>query len=878
MAENKKDIIKSAQLYFQEGKWDKAILEYKKLLALDPTDYGTHNMLGDAYKKKGEDAAAYAEYMTAAEAYAKQGMADRSQMLFKKIAMLDSGKLINEADRQKQILIKKNVIAEKLIDEGKADEAIATYREILQINPAQFDVYQKLGELYFQKGDKEEAMAHYKKIVEVYYKNKLFKKALPIYQKMMEMDPDNISNREKIAEILEKENDEQGAKREYLFLVQYYWDHKDIEKTDLYADKAVAFKSIEAKFFKGAALYMKKDFPAAIKELDMLLKFKANHQQALQLMASINIETGKDDEAMKFLDRLFKADPESAMANETMAELHFKKNETKDAHAKLLAAAVLYMKKQEYQKAAMAVEKITAKDPENIEAFEKLAEIHRNSGKKKEGADAYLKISGIFKNKGNEAKSEEYFKIARDLFPAHPAVLERSKKISADTPPPAPAPVSFMSAAKPAAPKLPEPAAPAKPAASAAPAAKPAEPKLPEPAQPKSAGPKLPEPAAPKAPAQGIVPPAPPPAPAPTSKITDNFVPPPSMIKAAAAAAPAPAAQPKAPEKPAAESPKASALPEIELMEPKLSPPKPPEKAPVPQGKLNFTSTLDQIMAGPRETVKPPPVKSPGESAKEDVIALVAMADNYMKTGSFDEAIEMYQKASALDPHNSSIKEKLTKAYSQFAGTGLTEITEQEEAKKVAELKKRAEEEAKKKAAEEERKKEDDRKLREFEEARKKAEEEKKKTEASKKSADEEAAKKAADTAKKAEEDAKKKADEDAKRKTDEEAKKKAEEQKKKEEADKKKKSDEGDALDIEISDDFATVTTAEIFMAQGLYSEADKILTKILKKEPGNVEAKMMLNQIKKMEEETEATGHNVKDDEEPPPAGGKHSKVSYI
>ena len=61
--EGKKNIIKTAMLCVQEGKWDKAIVEYKKLLALDPIDYNVHSMLGDAYIKKGEDAFAYQEYM-----------------------------------------------------------------------------------------------------------------------------------------------------------------------------------------------------------------------------------------------------------------------------------------------------------------------------------------------------------------------------------------------------------------------------------------------------------------------------------------------------------------------------------------------------------------------------------------------------------------------------------------------------------------------------------------------------------------------------------------------------------------------------------------------------------------------------------------------
>lgn len=84
MAENKKDILKMAMIYSQEGKWDKAIVEYKKLVTLDPTDYNIHNMLGDVYAKKGEDFLAYQSYIIAAEAYIKQGLADKTNLIYKK--------------------------------------------------------------------------------------------------------------------------------------------------------------------------------------------------------------------------------------------------------------------------------------------------------------------------------------------------------------------------------------------------------------------------------------------------------------------------------------------------------------------------------------------------------------------------------------------------------------------------------------------------------------------------------------------------------------------------------------------------------------------------------------------------------------------------
>ena len=120
------------------------------------------------------------------------------------------------------------------------------------------------------------------------------------------------------------------------------------------------------------------------------------------------------------------------------------------------------------------------------------------------------------------------------------------------------------------------------------------------------------------------------------------------------------------------------------------------------------------------------------------------------------------------------------------------------------------------------------------------------------------------------------------KKKEDEERKKKEDEaRKKKEEEEKRKKAAEKEAAEAveepEISDDFVTVTTAEIFMKQGLLTEAEKILNKILVKEPDNMEARMRLNELKKLLNE-----FAEEDKKSPAPGdddkGTKGSKVSYI
>jgi len=767
-AENKKDIIKSAQIYFQEGKWDKAISEYKKLLTLDPTDYTTHNMLGDAYKKKGEDALAYQEYIQAAEAHTKQGLADKAQIIFKKIGLLDSEKL-NPADRQRQLLIKKHTLAEKLVESGEVDQAIEAYKEIIKISPANFDTYQKLGELYAKKGDKAESVANFKKIVDVYFKNRLFKKALPIYQKIMEIEPDDISIREKIAEIYEREGNETDAKREYLFLAEYFFNEKNVEKTDFYAQKAVDFRSIEAHFFKGAALFEKKDFDAAKNEINMLLKFKANHAGALAILANVHREKGEFDEANKIYEKLLKAEPENTDAMEMQAELFIKKEQKKEAEAKLVAAADIHAAKQRPEKAEELYKKAMGLDPQNMEVMDKFAGFYVKQNRKKEAADLYIKISDSYSASGPADKAKEYYKLAEENDPANSVIVERAKKKEA-------------------------------------------------PVKTAGAPPRMEQ--------------------IPVIDLDSAVAPKQEKPKAAAPPAPPPAAQ-----KPEYAQP--PVLGDINTA--------PPAKKP------------SERIADMEKTM-PENIFVPAAPSEDDVPSLLAMADSYVKTNAFDEAIEMYQKALALDPKNTVIKTKLTEVYSKYAGMGVQDAAEAEAKKKEAEAKKKKHEEEQKKKKDEE-------------DAKKKAEEDKKK-----KHEEEQDRKKAEEDAKKkAEEERKKREEEDKKKKHEEEQKKKKEEEerKKKEEEEKKKRQKEeeaaGEELDEDLGDDFVTVTTAEIFIKQGLFTEAEKILKKMLKKDPANIEAKMKLDELEKLVAQTEKTGHNVMDEEDDGKKG-KHSKVSYI
>jgi tetratricopeptide (TPR) repeat protein len=768
VAENKKDILKMAMIYAQEGRWDKAISEYKKLLTLDPTDYTIQNMLGDVYAKKEEDALAYQAYIVAAEAYANQGLADKAIIIYKKIGKLDSEKL-PKADRDKQILIKRNTVAEKLIEEGQVDRAIDEYKEILKANPANFETYQKLGELYTQKGDQKEALNCYRKIVEVYFKNRLYKKALPIYQKILEIQPDSIATREKIAEIYEREGNESDAKREYLYLAEYYWNERNMVKTDYYAQKAVDFKSIEAHYFKGAALALKKEYGEAKKELDMLLKFKANHIGALISMAEIYRDTNQQDEAIATLNKIVKAEPDNTDGYLLLGEAFLKKNMKKEAAARYLSAANIFVKKNEKEKGAELLKNVLEQDPENIDLLVRLAEIQTQANRKKEAADAYLKISDIYTKENMPDKAQENYKLAVEIDPAHPTIVDKAKKMGM--------------AVKPSA----------------------------------------------RIETEG----------------TDTF------------ASYDPGKNADAMARTTASAPAGAVKQNIFLNG--------------AAGMIDLTPNMQQapaknVMAAAQEQIKE--TANPASSdmfasgpTKEDIPSMIAMADSFVKMGSFDEAIESYQKALTLDPGNENIKSKLNMAYSQYAGIPLPDPKVVE-----AERKRREEVEKSRKIEEEKRKKE-------YEEIVKNDEEKKK----NEKAAAEKAAAQRAETELAERKKIENTAREAAVIETEKKEKEVKPEQKPAETEIKKiAPAAEETIEEPEISDDFVTVTTAEIFMKQGLLTEAEKILKRIMAKDSENMEARMRLDELKKMMADMPA--EDAKPAATKEETGPKGSKVSYI
>ncbi len=290
MSEDKKTVVKMAYIYSQEGRWDKAVAEYKKLIKLDPEDFNAQNMLGDVYVKKGEIQPAYESYMVAAEAYNRLGQMEKATVVYRKIAKLDASQLNADA-KKKQAVFQKQVEGESAMEANELDKAVEAFKAVLQLDAERFDIYQKLGDLYIRKGQADLAVAQYNEIAGIYFKNKLYKNGGPRLQEdrgswTLPMSKPGMPPWARSHS--RSGNVKSDAKKEYLLIAEAMLGKGDLQETAMvYSKKAVALKSIEAYYYLGQVYLLQQKLDDAKGEFEKLLKFKLNHVGALISMGKI---------------------------------------------------------------------------------------------------------------------------------------------------------------------------------------------------------------------------------------------------------------------------------------------------------------------------------------------------------------------------------------------------------------------------------------------------------------------------------------------------------------------------------------------------------------------------------------------------------------
>jgi tetratricopeptide (TPR) repeat protein len=363
MAFNKNKALESALKFLNQGKTAQAIGEYQQILRHDPKDQATLMTVGDLFARQADMPQAIEYFERLAQVY---------------------------------------------LHDGFNSKAIAIYKKIAKLAPAELAPLERLADLYVQQGVLSEARPLFLQIAEAHLKANRAPKAVEILHRFLEVEPDNPRVQMRLAELYNVMGQKKEAAQTYLTYAQRLFDNGEADE--------------------------------AAKMIERALAVEPGNTSALLLQAKILAQTHKNDAAIAILERLPEADAGGEITNLLIdleissehvskaadrARKQLARGSTHTAPLEKVVDALLQAGKAaealplvrelrgpmveagEQDKFLRLLSSSVEKLPDETEPLEMLADFARHTSDPFQLNAALTKLADIYSSSGNYARAEE---------------------------------------------------------------------------------------------------------------------------------------------------------------------------------------------------------------------------------------------------------------------------------------------------------------------------------------------------------------------------------------------------------------------------------------------------------------------------------------
>lgn len=239
---DKQKIARAADDLAKKGLFDKAIREYQRLVQEDPEDDFAWLKIGDLFVKKGDPRQGALCYLKAADHYAAR----------------------------------------------EPEKAIKVFQAVLALDPTQVQCHQRLAMLFHAQSKDREAMEQLESYAAFFERNQKLEEAVQVRMRMLDISPDYLPVRIKLAELLSQANKRDESAREFARVAKQL---KQMGRADDY-----------------------------VKVVERLLFIKPDDKEHLLALAQLYLEQKNAKEALGKLQGLFVLDPKNLDVLDLLAE------------------------------------------------------------------------------------------------------------------------------------------------------------------------------------------------------------------------------------------------------------------------------------------------------------------------------------------------------------------------------------------------------------------------------------------------------------------------------------------------------------------------------------------------------------------------------
>lgn len=260
MAIDRAKVSKQAEAHLASGRLDRAVDEFMKLLDENPRDYALMNRIGDIYLQ--------------------------ANKLNEAVDMFKRGGMGFERD-------------------GFSSKASAVFKKAHKIVPDDVDVSGRLADLYRQTNMIKEAIAIHIEVADHFTKKGLLKRALDEFSKVVELDPKNLKNKVKLADLYNKEGMKERAASIYLEVAEALAVEQMHAEANQILERAKVMVTTPQVFLTQSRLcVIQKDLAGAANHLREGLVPNPRSSELLEALAEIELQSKNPEKALEALGQI----------------------------------------------------------------------------------------------------------------------------------------------------------------------------------------------------------------------------------------------------------------------------------------------------------------------------------------------------------------------------------------------------------------------------------------------------------------------------------------------------------------------------------------------------------------------------------------------
>jgi pilus assembly protein FimV len=366
MAFNKNKALESALKYLNQGKVAQAIAEYQQILRQDPKDQATLMTVGDLFARQGDMPQAIEYFERLAQVY---------------------------------------------LNDGFNSKAIAIYKKIAKLAPAELAPLERLADLYVQQGVLSEARPLFLQIAEVHLKANRAPKAVEVLNRLLEVEPDNPRVQLRLAELYNVMGQKKEAAQTYLGYAQRLFDRGEGEEAEKLIERALGVDAASA-----PALLLKAKILASGQKEDQAVVILEGHPEAdaggevTDLLLALEIKSGQlDKAAARARTQLLRGSGHSRPL-QTVAEAFIEGGQAENALPLLRELRDPMVESSDQDRFLKLLSSATENLPANTEALEMLADFSRTTSDPFHLNAALSKLVDAYAATGDQARAEHLMK------------------------------------------------------------------------------------------------------------------------------------------------------------------------------------------------------------------------------------------------------------------------------------------------------------------------------------------------------------------------------------------------------------------------------------------------------------------------------------